>query len=103
MLLDRDGIANLGLFEGGRADPDPLAKMLGKWVTSDVQWDPALRNMNKVYDRIAAALRVKDRDKRNEELQQVHTDIVALKRSLTEAKDIARTILGAKSIGEAKG
>jgi hypothetical protein len=103
MLVDRDGVVILDLFAGGNAEPDPLAKMLGKWMTSDVQWDPALRNMNKVYDRMAAALRVKDRTKRNEELRQVEAEIKAIKVSLTEGKDIARTILGAKSIGEAKG
>ncbi len=103
MLVDRDGIAYLEMVGGSKGDQDPLAKMIGKFVAADVQWDPALRNMNKIYDRMAAALRVKDLDKRNQELRQVERDIVALKGSLTEAKDIARTILGAKSISRGEG
>jgi hypothetical protein len=103
MLVDRDGIAYLETVTGGNAKQDPVGAILGTWITTDVQWDPALRNMNKVYDRMSAAMRVKDRTDRNLDLQQLHDEIRALKVTLTDAKGIAKTIFNSKSISEAKG
>jgi RNA polymerase sigma factor (sigma-70 family) len=107
MLVDRDGVAYLNKVSGGRQQPDSaenaLERLIGAWLTTDVQWDPALRNMNKIYDRMAAALRIKDRTKRNEELLHVETDIRTLKAKLLEANSLANTLFGAKSLGEAKG
>jgi hypothetical protein len=103
MLVDREGFGMLGNLAGGRDESNLLEKMVGKWITTDVQWDPALRNMNKVYDRMAAAMRLKDRTGRNDGLQEIQDDVVALNRGLLDAKGIANTIFSAKSMSEAKG
>src|SRR5262249_25822850 len=57
LMIDRHGIAYLeGLAGGLSKDSNPLADRM----LEVIDWDPALRNANRWYDRLAAAMRGKD-------------------------------------------
>lgn len=102
-LVDRDGMKQLELLAGRISEPDLATKTIGNWILSGAQYDPALRKMNRFYDRMTTALRGSDRAVRMRDLDAVVTDLKALKTSVTEANDIAKTILTSSSIAEAKG
>jgi hypothetical protein len=87
MLIDRRGLGALGGGDGG-----PLADIL----IDGIDWDPALRAINRWHDRLTAALRVKDRAARVREYERFTTDIRALKRQ-TEDRDAT-----SKAVREAK-
>jgi hypothetical protein len=92
-MIRRGGI---GMLEGlgGRqvkkADPEEL-KMLDK-----VDWEPALRSSNRWFDRVTAALSLKDRAERAKELDKIGDDLKALKEEVTQPEVFAKLRLGTK-------
>jgi hypothetical protein len=59
---------------------DPLLDRFLK----DIDWDPALRTVNRWYDRMAAAMRLEGRPARQKALDQIDSDIRALKKKMLE-------------------
>jgi hypothetical protein len=51
-----------------------------------IDWAPALRNGNKWYDRMAAALRLKTRAERQQGLDQIEKDLKAMKGAIEPGK-----------------
>ncbi len=82
-MVDRHGIDYLENMAAKppRGDTDPRMKQMMKGV----DWDPALRNVNRWFDRIAAALRIKDRPARQKQLNELERDLRALKKNATES------------------
>ena len=70
---------------------------------SGISWDPALRRLNQMYTRMAAVMRLKDRDLRAKQYAQMDADIGVIYAERRTAKGMASTFLGANSIGEAFG
>ncbi len=69
-----------------------------------IDWEPALRNSNPWYDRLAAAMRVKDRAKREEELDRIEEDRKALdKKTGRDAGSLMAGVLKALMSGEDPG
>jgi hypothetical protein len=72
-----------------------------------IDWEPALRIGNRWHDRLAAALRIEDREKRNAELSKIEVDLKSLKGEATTLSDIRKLIFGKdppdKMIGNAIG
>ena len=59
-----------------------------------IDWTPALRNGNGWYDRIAAAMRLKDRAEREQELDKIDRDLKALKAEISPPWNVAQILLG---------
>jgi hypothetical protein len=94
MLVARGGPRLLEGFAGGRP-PKALTPEEKKGLAM-IDWDPALRNGNRLYDRMAAAARLKDRGAREKELEKLEQEFKALKMSLTKdrADAVAQAFLG---------
>ncbi len=89
MLIDQLGMQG---FEAGGI-PNPLNPQQ-KPVRPDINWDPALRNGNKMYDRLAAAMRIKARAQREEQLETIETELKNLKKKIDEADGIGKPPVG---------
>ncbi|HMC65738.1 MAG TPA: hypothetical protein VKI65_12430, partial [Gemmataceae bacterium] len=82
--------------------PDATAKKF--WNTID--WGPTMRTGNQWYDRLVAAMRVKDRASRETELDKLETDFKMLKKKLADSplneadltKEPAKTL--SKALGD---
>jgi len=101
MMLERDGIEalrNLGSIVPFDI-PDPLAKRLFE----DVDWDPALRGANLGYDRLAAALRIKDRSERQQKLDRLDDDLKELRRKVLDPVYLTNVLLDKKKPAAARG
>jgi hypothetical protein len=97
MLEDR----RKGVGQGKKGDSRELK------VMERIDWEPALRNGNRWYDRVAAALRCQDRIAREKDLDTIDQDLNALKKEVVGPTLIARLLLGKdpaeKAIGKAIG
>jgi hypothetical protein len=69
----------------------------------DVDWDPALRNANRCYDRIAAALRGKDRAVREKQLDQIAAEQRKLRDEAAGTGTRIRLLLGGKKTAKLRG
>ncbi len=103
-LIDRDGPE---AFEGLAGVPPGKGDVLGKAITktmfAGIQWDGTLKTANQLYNRMAGAMRLKDRDLREKQLRQFELDIRAMKGKLLTPEEIGRRILLSKNVGEATG
>jgi hypothetical protein len=72
-----------------------------------IDWEPALRNGNQWYDRMAAALRVKDRAGREKELDKIEEELKALQKANAGLGNIGQLLQDkdktAKAVGKAIG
>jgi len=71
-----------------------------------IDWTPTMRTMNKGYDRMAAAMRIKDRAAREKEFDKIDADLLEQKKKATEAGKLAKLVNGkvpGKVVGEAIG
>ncbi len=101
MMVDRGGtkyLEGLGFGTSPRI-PDALSKLL----LSAIDWDPALRNGNRCYDRMVKAMRIADRATRAERLEEIDEELKALKKSTAEMVQNPLKILLAKDTGKALG
>jgi hypothetical protein len=99
-MVDRHGIRYLeGLANGGGKPVNPFVDKALK----DVQWDPALRNMNRWYDHLVAAMRVKDRAEREKKLEQIDKELRELKVKVTDPANLANLLPGGKTTAATRG
>jgi hypothetical protein len=103
-LLRRGGPSVLEGLAGGQAKK-PTAQQLKALAMID--WEPAFRNGNRWYDRLAAAVRLKDRADREKALDQLEEDLKALKKEATSPANLVRLMLTQgkpdKMVGKALG
>ncbi len=84
LMTDRQGIRFLETMRGGQPEKeDPFTKLMLK----QMDWDPALRTANRWHDRLAAALREKDRGIRMKKLNEAMIELRATKVRVANAKD----------------
>jgi hypothetical protein len=86
----RVGIGYIDALEEGtnrKATPEE-EKALEK-----VDWVPAMRNMNQCYDRIAAAMRLKDRAAREKEFDQIDKDLQARRKDAGDIEKLSGRLL----------
>jgi hypothetical protein len=100
LLIDRDGPEILEGLSGGKG---PAKLGAQNAVAGSVNWDPALRNGNQFYSRMAMAMRLKDRTLREKHLQEIDRDIVTLQKNSTGIASVAKSFLAAKNPPEAVG
>jgi hypothetical protein len=103
-LVRRGGPGVLeALGDGPVGKPDPKEVR----VMERIDWAPALRNANRWYDRLAAALRVKDRARREKELGKFEDDLKALKAGVAGSDNLSKVLAGKdppdKTAGKAIG
>jgi hypothetical protein len=95
----------MGLSNGLTKMPKPSSEEAKVLVMVD--WDSALRNGNRWYDRLAAALRLPDRPERERELTKIDEDLKALKQAAPRLEDLAKLLRGndppAKTAGKLFG
>jgi hypothetical protein len=89
-LIRRGGFGVLEGLAGRKAEkPDALLLM----VLAKLDWEPALRNGNSWYDRLVAALRLKDRASRETELIKIEEELKALKTQVGGPANLAKLFL----------
>jgi hypothetical protein len=101
MQVNRHGLRYLEALAGGpvpkKPDPNALRAM------NNIDWDPALRTGNRWYDRMVAALRIKDRAAREKELDRIEVDLKTLKKNAADQADVVKALLEGKDPGETIG
>src|SRR5439155_12227607 len=99
MMIDRQGVGFLGVGGVVPHVPDELAER----VLNGIDWDPALRSANSWYDRLTAALRVKDRPARQKQLDEIEQELKTLRAKLGDAESVVKTLAADKQSPEARG
>jgi hypothetical protein len=98
-LIDRNGLRSLEGLAGGKASaPDPRVDQ----KLAAIDWDPALRNGNRWYDRLVAALREPDRGERAKQLDRIDADLKALKKGIA-GPGVAERLLDEKQTAQTLG
>ena len=100
MLLDRDGPEILEGLSGGKGRAKVGAQNA---FAGAVNWDPALRNGNQFYSRMAMSMRLKDRTLREKHLQEIERDMITLRENSTGFAGVAKSFLAANNPPEAYG
>ncbi len=90
MLIDRYGIKYLEGLSDGAGTQSKFSNLFGDLVLGMVDWDPALRNINRWYDRTVAAIGEKDRGVRDKRLEGIEEDVKALKTEVLESMNSGR-------------
>jgi hypothetical protein len=111
MLISRQGTALLAVNQGASSLEDlglnnrPLKgdQAKAKLFTRSVNWDPALRNANRWFDRYVVALRIMDRTARELELAAIDQDLKILKKQVADTGPFEMLSLGPQSRGEMIG
>lgn len=99
MMVNRDGLGHLeDISLAARG------KVLGFLPEkADVDWDPALREANRWYDRLATALREKERPARMKRLREAEEILFKLKDDLEEPEKLSRALSDPKATPQARG
>jgi hypothetical protein len=69
---------------------DPIVKRSFR----DIDWDPVLRDTNHWYDRVGAALRLKDRAERVKKTDRLAAELKKLTQDLADKPDLAKQLQG---------
>jgi hypothetical protein len=99
MMLDREGARPLNLLWNfprgssllGLEEPRPKVTFSER-VLQGIDWDPALRTGNRLYDRLAAAVRDQDRSSRERKLEQLDAEIKRVKARVADPGGPAKTL-----------
>jgi hypothetical protein len=102
MLVARHGMPSLEALASGRSPPH--GNELGdRLFTRTINWDPALRNANRWFDRYASALRITDRAARAREIAAIGRDLTILKQQVADMGFIEKSFMGPERRGEMIG
>ena len=74
-----------------------------KLFPRSVNWDPALYNANRWYDRVVACARLKDRAARKKEMDAIQTELKALEPKMNLSQAAREVLVGPKQRGETIG
>jgi hypothetical protein len=104
MIIDHDGIKILeGLTAVGKdkQETNPLADL----ILEGIDWDPAMRNGNRWYDRLVAAMGIKDRDLRQKKFAEMDGEVKGLKKKWVDSENLRSAVLEdpGKVVSEAIG
>ncbi len=73
------------------------------YVTRSIDWDPALRSANRMYDRLVATARLGDRAERVAEFRRIVDDLKLGKSTTANLNPIQRSLMSDSERGEAIG
>jgi RNA polymerase sigma factor (sigma-70 family) len=105
-LVDYAGIDYLeGLTATGElGQPSAEVARMREKIMDGLDWDPALRNANRWYDRFVAALRRQDRGEREKQPTKLSEDLDKLKDKLIASRGVGEFLVGdSQERGEALG
>jgi hypothetical protein len=95
--------AQHGMQFAGSGAPPKGSQVQTPLFTRSIDWDPALRNVNQWYDRLAAAFRITDRTARAEEMAAITRELRMLKAGVSDTGVVQKAFMGAKARGEWTG
>jgi hypothetical protein len=81
-MVERHGPGYLETMAGGK--PSTASNPFAKLAVANVDWDPALRDGNRWFDRFTAALRIADRNEREQQLDRLDIEIRELRNNATK-------------------
>jgi hypothetical protein len=90
MLLDAYGIRYLRALADAETDETEAA--FANLILDDVNWDPVLIEANRRHDRIAAALRIPEHTKRQEEFKRIDLELAALKKKAIDREGFKKAM-----------
>jgi hypothetical protein len=99
MMVDRHGLWYLEALSG--AAPDKIR--VPKGPLDNIDWDPALRNANRWFDRLSAFTRESDRAVREQRYKQLETDLKDMKTRLVTSKELAKALRGERIAPATRG
>jgi hypothetical protein len=85
-FLQRDGAKALGILGG----PTPELTKEEQQVLAKMDWEPAIKNASQWYDRIVAAIRLKDRMAREKEFDKIDKELQELTKRTKEPGDLTK-------------
>ena len=107
-MVRKGGIGAMEVLTGGPAARKLTEKELK--ALDLIDWDPAFRNGNVWYDRMVAAMRVKDRAEREKQLDKVEVELKALKTTVIQPDNLLKLLMAmnpdkevGKTVGKAIG
>lgn len=104
MLLVRNGVDQLRSLEDAAFAPNQKNAVLAKTLSRSINWDPALINLNRFLDRCVKAMRIADREARQQELMALENEIKLLKQSASaDAISVGKVFMGPRARGEMMG
>ncbi len=89
--IRRGGVGQLNALAGG-AVVKPTAEELK--ALDAIDWTPGLKNLNQWYDRMATAMRLKERADREKEFAKIEKELTARKKDATAPDNLAKLLLG---------
>jgi hypothetical protein len=102
MLTAHHGMAFLeNLKDNSR--PPKGNEFKARLFTRSINWDPALRNANRWFDRLAAGLRITDRTARVRELTAITQELMILKNQASSMGDFEKSLMSSERRGEMIG
>lgn len=101
--LATGGVHQLKQLDGPGGSTSVVDPFWDKLFTRNIDWDPAFRNCNRMYDRLAAATRQTDRAARNAELTLIENDIKQLQLEVRATGPLEKAFLGKAERGEMIG
>jgi hypothetical protein len=90
-LIRRGGVGTLEGFAGGNAKKATPEELKGLEM---IDWEPALRNGNRLYDRMAAAMRIKDKAERDKAFDKIEQELKDLKGEAVAPTNLVKFLLG---------
>jgi hypothetical protein len=87
-LVDRHGLPYVEKLGGNGNGWKDLGRALKQWQDK-INWDPALRNGNRIFDRLAAAVRLPDRAARENQVRQIRIDLQGVKAGVAQSLAMA--------------
>jgi hypothetical protein len=98
MMIGRYGMRYLdALADGPPKEPDPVTEA----GLTNIEWDLGLQSANHWYDRLAAAMREKDRPSRQKKLDQIRAELEKLREKIIQSGGIGGRKIRAKALGKA--
>ncbi|HEV3440712.1 MAG TPA: hypothetical protein VG122_25375 [Gemmata sp.] len=98
MLIDKQGMWHLN-----PDGDDKTPNVFGELVLNGIDWDSALESINQRHDRMAAAMREKDRGERARKMDQIVVDIRTLKPKAADPGRLAEMLRDGMEPKKAKG
>ncbi len=103
LLTARHGMTFLESFSNENNTTPQSGKFGSELFTWSVNWDPALTNANRWFDRDVAALRIKERDARVKELAAIAQELKSLKPRVGNTGILVKPFMSPKGRGEMIG
>lgn len=94
MLIDRSGLRSLVKLDA----PIPPGAELPRGPVTGIDWDPALRHANQLFDRMSRAMRQPTRQKRQEELNLIDDEFRKSKKRLAESGKLNNALVGVEGM-----